>query len=228
MASLEIEYDEDIYEGKLYGWRWFIAAHGLWQVLPPMFSARRGGSVSRMELFTTGNTEEYFEMVREHYAAIDLLDWNQSDVPPEIARGRKRGFVIPKGCSSGFHLFSDYRDAVNYAVVPYTAKRQGLSLPINTVVNPSQVMGEHLMEDGYSLRTTPLLAFVEASGAIVEHEKGYRAHLIRIVSLYSDGRKRARQELADNIGWPGVIHKYRKLWNMKNPSDTQLRRLDCD
>lgn len=233
MASLNIEYDEDIYEGKLYGWRWFVAIHGIWQVAPPMFSVRRSRENRRFELMATSDGDRYFELLHDYFDRIDLLDWNQADHPPNLPRvTTKRSYAIitlPTGHCSGYHLFANYRDAVNYALIPYTVKKEGVSLPPTFRAEFPEHLSEHFKDPMKpSLKVTPLLAFVEASGAIVEHEKGYRAHLIRIVSLYSDGRKRARQELADNIGWPGVIHKYRKLRNMKNPSDTNLRRLDCD
>jgi hypothetical protein len=231
MASLNIEHDEDIYEGKLYGWRWFMVIHGLWILTPPMFSVKRSRDNQRARLTTTSDSEEYFRLLHEYYYSLDLFDWNQSDVPPDLARFKtQKEFVMPTGHASGFHLFADYDHAVNYALVPYTAKQEGVALPQNPYVRPTESITPHLRRpDGsLSLKVTPVLAFVEASGAIVEHELGYRAHLIRVVSLYSDGRKRARRELADNIGWPGEIHKFRKLRKMENPSDTQLRRLDCD
>ena len=59
MARLEIEYDEDIYEGKLYGWRWFIVAHGVWQVVPPMFSNKRSNGNPRCDLNFAEGGEEY-------------------------------------------------------------------------------------------------------------------------------------------------------------------------
>lgn len=231
--NLEIGHDEDIYEGKLYGWRWFTVAHGLWSVVPPMFSAKFTRDNGRFTLCTTTEGEEYFELLRNYLNVIDLFDWNQSDVPPDyprIYRGKANEEVQrPLGHSSGFHLFTSYKKAVNYAIVPYGAKLTGLALPQNNRIRVPDTMTEHMMPSSQlALKVTPLLAFVEASGAVVEHELGYRAHLLRIVDLYSDGRKAARAQLADNIGWPGEIKKFRKLRSLRNPTETQLRRLDCD
>jgi hypothetical protein len=177
------------------------------------------------------STQPDWDFAADYYDAIDLFDWNQSDIPPAIPRFEKIATAFPRGLASGYHLFTEYRDAVNYAIVPYSLKKNGLALPLQGSPDslPPELAEQVISDDPYvAIGVTPLLAFVEASGAIVEHEKGYRAHLIRVVSLYSDGRKRARQELADNIGWPGEIKKYRKLRKMQNPSDTELRRLDCD
>jgi hypothetical protein len=230
--NLEIGHDEEIYEGKLYGWRWFMVIHGLWILTSPMFAAKRSRDNSRARLTATDDSEEYFQLLRNYYFSLDLFDWNQSDVPPDLPRMKsKTEFELPTGHASGFHLFTEYGHAVNYALVPYTVRQTGLALPHNSAVRPTESFAPHIHpsdQGGLYLNVTPVLGFVEASGAIVEHELGYRAHLLRIVSLYSDGRKRGRQELADRIGWPGEIRKYRKLRNMKNPSDTQLRRLDCD
>lgn len=238
MASLEIRHDEDIYEGKLYGWRWFLVTHGLWSVVPPMFSSKRTVQANRLRLQLTRDPHEYARLLGDWFDSIDLLGWNQSDVPPDyitektLVEAMSEGKGVPRGHASGFHLFANYRDAVNYANVPYTVKRSGMSLPF-TGNGPPQLaevdwLGDHLMPCGTRLQVTPLLAFVEASGAIVEHQKGYRAHLLRLVSLHTDGRKRERADLANKIGWPGEIHRYRKIWNMENPTETQLRRIECD
>lgn len=229
MSELHIEPDEDVYEGKLYGWRWFAVVHGLWIVVPPMFVTKRTRDNNRVALSAARTGERYFDLLSDYYAALDLINWNEADQPPNYQRQQDEGvFVIPKGHSSGFHLFSNYKSALGYAVVPYDLKKSGVPLPCwHGDLNVPAEMQDHVIGSEYlSLRVTPILAFVEASGAIVEHEKGYRAHLLRLVSLYSEGRASKRQALASRIGWPGKIQRFKKLRGIKNPTEDQLRRLE--
>lgn len=230
-----VEYDEDVYAGRLYGWRWFLAIEGFWVVVPPMFSTRRELNTP-IDTAVKGITDpdEFYSTIRERFGAMDLLGWNSADVIPEMASSAQVGSyqvrVGGRAAMGGFHFFTDYQGALGYGAVPYRLKCSGMPMPCHSdlLLPPPESLRPYLLKGGLYVMASPLLAFVEGAGVLVEHDKGYRAQMLRIVSLYSDKKKAERAELADNLGWPGEIGRLRKLRTIPNPSDTQLRRLDDD
>ena len=48
-------------------------------------------------------------------------------------------------------------------------------------------------------------AVVSLSGVIIEHDLGYRASELEILSLYSTENNSHRRNLAHRLGWPGKV-----------------------
>lgn len=47
---------------------------------------------------------------------------------------------------------------------------------------------------------------VSLSGTVIEHEKGYRAQKLEILSMYAEVNNSRRRGIANKLGWPGKVY----------------------
>lgn len=216
----EIALSEEVYEGQLFGWRWFIAAEGPnVLVAPTMSTAKKTYTEEEQQALVFQSPSQWVDTFHKHFNTYDLFDWNEADGEPsmEVANG------------SGFWFFQDYSDCIKrYAETTLKRCRRGpLEIPYEGLFYPEgwPTSTGPYQKKILSFPIVPVLGFVEGSGIVVEHEIGYRAQKLRIVKLFSLGWQRQRAELAERLGWPDEIKRVRKLGSYPNPATSNLRRL---
>lgn len=215
----QIDLDDEVFEGRLFGWRWYAALHGPWALLSPSYPRRYRFAPPEGLRPEPYDEESWLNAYRECFNLIDLHDWNYADQAPSTASDDMHGF----------HVFSEYADVIRkYAHAAVSQCRGGYDVPWDHRKVPHS--WQPFLKDWPDvsrLSTTPVLAFVEMSGIVVEHEIGYRAQKVRPVRLYSTAGPKTRTLLADKLGWPDQIHRVRKFFTHSNPAESNLRRLEA-
>lgn len=219
----EIALEEDVYEGRLFGWRWFAIAHGPNSLVAPMQTVKREFFIDEVRDEIFESCSDWTEAFPRFVNVYELFDWNESDEPPRLSWDSMHGFWV----------FTKYRDCINgYAeTILRRCHNDSLVLSCEGLTHPGHwptvETNPHSQsnEKTFNIPFTPVVGFVELSGTIVEHEAGYRAERLRLISLYSLGSRHERLEIADAIGWPDEIKKIRRFLNHKDPTSSNLRRL---
>lgn len=218
----QIDLEDEVMEGRVYGWRWYAALHGPWLLISPTIPHRHRHAPPKQLAPEPGDEASWLHSFREHFNVADLHDWSYSDVAPR---------VDDAPYPHGFHVFSKYNDVIRkYAPCALSNCRGGFRVPPTWDANKVPASWRPWLKDWPDidrLGATPVLAFVEMSGIIVEHEIGYRAQKVRPVRLFSTAGPKTRRLLADKLGWPDTIRRVRKFNSYPNPVESNLRRLEA-
>lgn len=219
----QIGLDDEVMEGRLFGWRWFAALHGPWFLISPTIPHRQKYAPPASLKPEARDKEAWLDAYRGHFNVIEMHDWSYSHEAPQLNDDFSN--------LRGFHVFREYDHAIRrYAPTALSNCRGGYRVPPTwDSDNVPRSWKPWLMDwpNSDRLTATPILAFVEMSGIIVEHEVGYRVQKIRPVSLYSTASAKIRRLLADQLGWPDEIMRVRKFTSYKNPAESNLRRLEA-
>lgn len=210
---MNINDDEEVFEGQLFGWRWFAFFPGPDLLVSPTFSMNR-------EVSPFSSNSASVETVKSLYHTYDTLDWNEADRAPEMHS--RHGFWVFDTYAGSIAKYTPtiYADCKTPYLMPGSVKEVPEGWDSLTIHSPWGTLRRVIF------KAIPVLGFVEMSGIVVEHEHGYRAQRVRIVKLYSPERKNKRNRLAEALGWPDEIRRVRKFFDYKNPVETDLRRLE--
>lgn len=226
----DIDLDDEVFEGRLFGWRWISVIHGPWLPVSPVIHTPSTYGPTEVERPTPGDESEWMRAMNEYLNVVDLHDWNEADQAPRILSPSKRRPEINVSDVHGFHIFRTHELAISkYASQVIGICRLGYQLPWKNNDEVPRSWEPWLADwpNQTYLSATPLLAFVELGGIVVEHDDGYRAQKVRVLKLYSPRGPKTRRLLTDKIGWPGKIERVRKFLPRRSPVKDNLRRLEA-
>lgn len=220
MSEDEILLDEDVYEGRTFGWRWFAFLPGPDLMVPPIIPYRKSAESVKSYAPEDDTVDEWRRALGQYFYTYDLFDWSTAHAQP----------TLKPACLNGFHVFRDYKHAVRRYTAPTIAScRAGFRIPWAMEGWPVEWQ-QFLVGDwvkSHDINGVPVLGFVELSGTIVEHDDGYRAEKLRLIKLYSPASKAERQALSERIGWLETLPAVRRHRNIKNPLTDNLRKLEA-